>query len=271
MAGAARELRDFGRGATGALLFGAPFLWTMETWWLAWTLPAWRLIIAAAAAIATVVVLTSYVGFRAHEPHGPRGLLAWTSEAAEVMIQSLLAAYVVLAMYGIIAWAEPWMVLVRVGLLQLVALGVGAALANRLLQDDGGTRRHSLAARLAWLCLGAFLFTLPLAPTEEVPYLAAQAGWARLAMVLVASVFIAYLILFELEFRGQPGRRHGRGVATNVAEAFTVVALALIVSAGLLAAFGQFQGQPPPVALQLTLATALPATIGGSAARVVLH
>lgn len=268
-----RELRDLGRGATGALVFGTHFLMTMETWWLAWTLPAWVLLPAAFGAVLLVLALTEAAGFRESEERGgPRTVRDWLTEGAQVMLQSFVAAYVVLALYGIVRWGEPWLVLARVGLLELVALGLGAALANRLLRSGtGGTEARPFLQRAALFALGAFFFVLHVAPSEEVTYLASQAGWLRLAGVLVAALLLGHLVLFELEFRGQSGRTRGRDRLLHWGESFVVLFLSLAVSVLALAAFGQFLSQPSAVWAQLAIVLALPAAVGGSAARVVLH
>lgn len=268
-----QEMRDFGRGATGALVFGTPFLLTMETWWLAWTLPAWVLLPSASGAVLLVLVLSYVAGFRRSERRdGPQTVRAWLTGGPQVILQSFLAAYVVLSLYGVIRWGEPWLVVARVGLVQVVALGLGAALANRMLRSDGdGAAGRSFPREVVLFALGALFFVLQLSPTEEMSYLATQAGWWRLAGVLAAALVVGHLVLFELEFRGQARRTGGRRRLLHWGESFLVTFLALVVSGVSLAAFGQFLSQPVAVWVQEAVVLSFPASVGGSAARVVIR
>lgn len=266
-----RESKDLGRGVAGALIFGTPFLLTMETWQIAWTHPAWLVLPTAFAAVLLVIGLSYAAGFRRGEEDGPQTLYAWSTEAAQVVFQSLAAAAVVLMLYGIMEWREPWVVAARLSILQIVALGLGAALANRMLAQDGdGMEGKPLLKKTALFALGALFFILHIAPTEEVLYLASHAGWLRLAGIMVFTLLVAELVLFELEFRGQGGRAGKRSTLLHWGESFYVFFLALAVSAATLLAFGQWSGQPPAVWVQTSVVLALPATIGGSAARVVV-
>lgn len=72
-------------------------------------------------------------------------MYVWSTEAAQVVFQSLAATYLLLGLYRIAEWQAPWMALARRGILQIVARGLGAALANRMLAVDGdGTERKPL-------------------------------------------------------------------------------------------------------------------------------
>lgn len=268
---AVEELRDLGRGATGALVLGTPFLLTMETWWFAWTGRPWLVLCSAVGALLVITGLARLSGFKKKDTGTRPPGLEWLAETTGIVLQSVVAAYVVLLSYGLLRWNEPWSAVVRVGLVELIALGIGAALANDLFQSKGkSAERRPFPAMIGIFSLGALFFVLHLAPTDEIPYLAAQAGWWRLAVLLTLALLVGHLILFELEFKGHESRTKGRSPLLAWGESFLVLFLALAVSAASLAAFGQFLGQPPDVWIQQTVALALPATVGGSAARVVI-
>lgn len=266
------QLREQGRGVMGALIFGTPFLFTMETWWNGWMLPPAYLLVYTIAGLAIVLVLTAVVGFRSDEEHrlpGPRRLAL---DFAELVLQSFLAAFIVLYAFGIIEIGDPLILVARLGLIQLVPLGFGAALANRLLGGDekNGTGELPFPKDLAVFAAGALFFIFPIAPTQEMELMAAHAGPGRLLVVMGVSIIMTYLILYELEFQGQAGRLAGMSTRLRWGETFLVYATALVTAFVALAAFGHFGAGPPGVWAQLTIVLAFPAAIGGSAARVVL-
>ncbi|MBW3583314.1 MAG: TIGR02587 family membrane protein [Euryarchaeota archaeon] len=267
-----RELKDLGRGVAGALVFGTPFLLTMETWWLGWTLPPWLLLSTAFGAVLLVTALAWFAGFRkSEEKGGPQTVLHWVSETSEIILESLLAAYIVLSLYGVVDWGQPWLVVARIGLVEVVALALGAAVANKILaSSEDGAEARPFPEKVALFALGALFFILHIATTDEMDLLAAHAGWVRLGAVLLVSVLMAHLVLFELEFRGQKGRAGDRSHLYLWGEGFLVLFIALLVSFLTLAGLGQFLDQPHEVWLQMTIVLALPATIGASAARVVV-
>lgn len=100
--------------------------------------------------------------------------------------------------------------------------------------------------------------------------MAARAGWERLALVVLASLLLAYLALFVLEFRGHAGRTRGVEPWFRVGDTFAVYLIAFAVSYALLAGLGHFNAAPFESQVQMTVTLSFAATLGGSAARVVL-
>lgn len=188
----------------------------------------------------------------------------------EILVQSFVAAYVFFLLFGLIELREPVSVVARLGLVQVVPLGFGASLANQVLTGSEGGQAPSFTTGLAVAALGATFIATPIASTGEVVILAADAGWLRLAAVVVATLVVTKLMLYELEFRGQKHRIEGVGRMSQWAETAVVYAVATTVSFGLLAMFGQLEGWNLLVWVQKTVVLVFPASIGGSAARVVL-
>ena len=192
-------------------------------------------------------------------------------EALEAVFQAFFVAYVTLFLLGVIDPNDPLPVIVRTGLVQVVPLSFGAALANEVLSAEQATMSEAEFPRsLAVFGLGAVFFAAPIAPTEEVAILATRATWVRLAGVVVATLVAAYLILYVLEFRGQSGRLEGRSRWGQLGGTCMVYAVGLIVAAGMLLAFTQTAGDPLASEVRRTVLLAFPAAIGASGARVVL-
>jgi len=273
----AAELREQGRGMAGALLvLGISFAYTVETWWLAVDIPAFHLLGFVVAGLALVVLITRSVGFRSEggetdaearrNGKSPLGV-----EFAEIVFQSLFIGYATLALLGVIDLRTPLPVVVRMGLIQVVPLAVGAALANELL--SGKQEELSEAGfphNLGVFALGAMFFSAPIAPTGEVGLIAAQISWTRIGVLLVVTLCVTYLMLYELEFRGQSRRLQDRSRRRQFGQTCIVTAVGLVVAFGLLIAIGGIETEPVATWARRTIVLAFPASIGASGARVIL-
>lgn len=266
------ELRTQGRGVAGALLVvGVSMLVTMETWWLSWRLPIAHLVAFAAVGLAVVFVLVRSVGFRRLDGDGREPTLRVVTDFAELVTQSIVAALVVLVTFGVVEAGDSPSSVVRLALVQSVPFGFGAALANRLLgETDAPIEEEAFPHNLTVFALGALFLSLPVAPTEEVVVIARNAGWPRLAAVVVLSVGVVHLVLHELEFRGHRDRIEGRTHFLQLGTAAMAYVVALAVAAVLLLGFGQFTDRSLIEWVQLTVVLGFPAAAGASAGEVVL-
>lgn len=269
----AEELRDQGRGITGALLVaGLSFLYTMETWWLGWRLPLLYLLVYAFVGLAAVFVVTRNVGFRREEEaETQEDLVRVAANFAELVLQSFVAAYVVLLAFGVVEVGDPPIDVVRLGLIQVVPLGLGAAVANRLLrQSETEVSEASFPRNLPTFAFGAAFVTFPVAPTQEVEVIALNAGWFRLAALVVLSVAVVYVVLYELQFRGHRSRIEDRSRLAQVGSAFVAYGVGAVVAVAMLVSFGHFAGTTVAEWVQQTIVLSFLASIGASAGEVVL-
>ena len=265
-------LRDQGRGVVGALIVSAELLLTMEMWWHAWQLPLLWLIAYAVVGLVAVLAITRSVGFREEDEGQTFSLSRALVDFTELLLQSFLTAYAALLLFGVVGLDDSLLAVVRLGLLFVVPLGFGAAVANAFLSatgDDEG-KVYRLHGNLGMFAVGAVFVSMTIAPTGEVLLLAAYAGWTRLLLVVVTSLLVAYLVLFELEFRGHQARTSTMGARRRATLTVVIYAIGCVVAGALLAAFGRFEQSGIDVWTQLTIVLAFPATLGASAARVVL-
>lgn len=271
--GLAKELREQGRAIVGAfLVVGVTFVMTMETWWLGWQLPAWHLLLYAFAGLALVMVITRSISFRSEEQQtdGQRNdVRRYLTDSAELVLQSFVAAYVSLLMFGLIELGDPFLIVARLGLVLVVPLGFGAALANELLKG-GQSSQRSYPKTLAVFALGSVFLSAPIAPTQEMKRMAAHAGWPRHGIVIVVTLLVTYLMLYELELQGQNRRLKGESRLMQWSQPFVVYLIGFAAAFALLAGFGQFTGTTYSVWVQQTVILAFPASIGGSAAQVII-
>ena len=274
MAGKARRrLLDLARSLVGALLLGVPLLYTMETWWLGWRLPAWLLLLYSVGGLVVISVLTHFVGYHKEDhPDGSR-VVQEAKAFLELFATSFVAGVIVLLLMGIPQdrFASPDVL--RLALIEVVPLGLGASLTNLALssaedeQEDGS----DFVKEGATFAVGAVFFALPIAPTEEMQLIAAHAGPWRLVALLLASLVITHLTLYVLNFRGHAGRHKGAGsFLVQAGETMTGYAIALVVSLGLLGGFGHLLEANLSETLQEGVTLAFVASLGGAAARVVV-
>jgi putative integral membrane protein (TIGR02587 family) len=268
------ELREQGRGFVGALFaIGVTFLYTMESWQLAKTLPMSHLLVYTVVGIGGIVLLTRVIGFReddriASSESSPK--LALAVESAEILFQSLLATYVGLFLLGSLTFDDSLGTAVRFGLIEIVPLGFGAALMNELVMaDEDGEYESYLPRNIAVFTVGALFIGATIAPTQELTVIAARIGWGRTVGIAVLSIAVTYVTLFELQFRGEEGRL-ARSRPAQVGTGLTAYAVGVIVSVGLLAAYGHFIGVSVPLMIQKTILLAFPASLGAAGAEVVV-
>lgn len=266
------EFREQGRGIVGALLVvGLTFLYTMETWWLGWTLPLGHLLAYALVGLAIVLVVARNVGFRREEREESKTSLPGLAvEYTEILVQSSVAAVVGLFTLGIATLGDSPSVVLRLGLLEVVPLGFGAALANRLFVHTGAAEEEVQFPRnLAIFTLGALFVSGTIAPTREIELIAAHMGWGRHALLVVLTLFVVYVTLYELSFRGQPGRAYEKR-RYEIGTAFLAFAVSTGVATFLLWGYGHFDGATLALVVQETTVLAFPAAVGAVGAQVVL-
>lgn len=264
---------DLARSAIGAVNIGLPLLYTMETWWLAWRLPAWLLLAFAIGGLLAIAAVTIAVGIDPREEGRVTPLRRLPRAFVELLFTSFVTAYAVLLLFGIVEWGDSLQDVARLGLVQVVPLGLGAAIANALLKgtDDEEDGPPPFAKEMATFALGAALFSMNIAPTEEMELMAAHAGWWRLLLVAAVSVVATYLVLYHFEFKGRSGRLAGMGAKhLQWGETLAGYAIALAVAAGLLFGYGHFLDATWEEAVQKTVVLSMSAAFGGAAARVVI-
>ncbi|SFS00466.1 putative integral membrane protein TIGR02587 [Halomicrobium zhouii] len=269
-------LRDQIRGVMGALLVvGLTFHYTMETWWLGWTLPMPYLLGFALVGLSGVVVVTRFVGF--HEANGeanerPGSASQVALAVTQILLQSFVASYATLLLLGIVDLGSSPDLAVRLGLIEVVPLGFGAAMANRLFgttSDEAAEKEMEFPQNVALFVVGALFISAAIAPTQEMELIAAHMGWAHHLTLVVVTVALVYLFLFELDFRGQRGRAADNW-RLELGTAFLAYAVGATTAFLLLTAFGHFTNATLALVYQETVVLAFPASLGGAAAQVVV-
>ena len=280
------ELDDLMRGVAGAFLFGIPFLYTMEVWWKGNFTSPQRMIFALLLAYAALLALNRAAGFRKEES-GP-----WNrtlGDSAEALALALVTSTVSLAVIGVIQLDDGLDATMGRIIMESVPFSIGIGVANNFLhraQEGNGESSskgkdatshqwhdhswHGTLADAGATALGATLIAFSIAPTDEIPMIAAGLPPARLLLIIGTSLLLSYIIVFEASFGMQQARIEQPGIFQSpITETIFSYLISLLMAMAMLWLFQLLRaGDPASQWLSYVIVLGLPATIGGAAGRI---
>lgn len=283
-----KEVQDLLRAASGGFLFGVPLLYTMEVWWIGSSVNPPMMLVAIGATLAVVFVLNLTAGFRRTRA---TTLIEAIGDALNAIAVGLISAALLLVILREITLQTQLRESLGKIVFESVPFSLGAALANPFLSaSDGGNaparsagngalerffpenNLNETLADIGATLVGALIIAFSIAPTEEVPTLvgAVQGPW--LLAVVLASLGISYVIVFQANFIRQRERQLQQGLFQSpVSETVMSYLVSLAAAAVMLSFFQQIGGSTPlAVSFRHVLILGLPATIGGAAGRLAL-
>jgi putative integral membrane protein (TIGR02587 family) len=276
------EVKDIVRGASGGFLFGIPLLYTMEVWWIGSYASMVRLLLALVITFAIVFMLNRTSGFRKTSDIYALDAAADTIEAIAL---GIVCTSLMLVLLQEITLKTPLSEALGKLIYESVPFTLGVALANQFLsggrsQDDSESPQpdntqgllHETFADIGGTLIGAIIIAFNIAPTGEIPMLAAAVTGLGLLAVLGASLVISYAIVFAADFANQSKRQQQQGVFQRpISETLLAYILSLGAALVMLIFFGQLSVQDPwQVWLSYTILLGLPATVGGAAGRLAV-
>lgn len=282
-----RERDDIVRGASGGFLFGIPLLYTMEVWWLGAAATPARMLMALVVTFVIVLLLNRTAGFRQSKDIRLRDAAIDSVEAQAI---GLVCATVILLLMRKITLDTSLGAILGKIIFEAMPFSIGVALANQFLgksqddeqdQTDAGAQsatadeQSQLNATLADVgatVIGSIIIAFNIAPTDEIPMLAAAASPFWLLMVIVASLVISYGIVFAANFADQQERIQQQGIFQDPISETLMSYLVSLAATALMLWFFQRLGFDDPwqMWLSYTLLLGLPATVGGAAGRLAI-
>jgi putative integral membrane protein (TIGR02587 family) len=273
--------RDLVRAASGGMIFGIPLLYTMEVWWVGQQATPPRLLLGLVAATVPAFLLVRVGGFWSRPARSIGDAAVQTVQAMGI---ALLSVAVVLVVLQRITWPTPLPTALGMVVYEAVPFAVGAAIAGAAIagaSDDLSDRsgpsgqRHSVrdtVRDLGATAIGALFLGLAIAPTDEVPMLAAGIPGPWLVALIALSLAVSYTIVFASGFLDERKRRAQMGLLQRpLTETLAAYLVALLVSALMLGAFDNLAlDAPPHEILSRIIVLGLPAAVGGSAGRLVV-
>ena len=296
------ELDQVVRAVSAGMLFGIPLLYTMEVWWAGSTAGPLGMLAVLAVTFAVLVALNHSAGFREAKDVRIADALR---DSVEALAISLVSVFVVLVILREIDGGTS----VRDGIGKVVyestpfAFGVGLArhfLRKGRTDDDddegdgdgdgdgsddrdgdgdgdgdgeGGRRtRNATVVDLGATLLGAVFVAFNVAPTDEVPMIAAAVSPVWLALLVVATLVISYCIVFEADFSDQKKRRQHVGIVQDpLTETLVCYLVALVAAGAMLVFFGRVHVDDPVLDIVgRAVVLGLPAAVGGAAGRLAV-
>lgn len=296
----ATEVKDLVRAASGGLLFGAPLLFTVEVLWTAEHTGPERMAFVLLLSFVPLVALNRTEGFRSTRDVRFRDALM---DAVEGVALAVVLVIAVLVLLGEIDSDTPLQVALGKMAYEVMPFCIGIGVARHILRgggsegdaDDGesgagtpeggdsgeedapadalaagSTPLNATLTDLGASMIGSVFIALSIAPTDEVPLLAASRSPLWLVAIMAASLVIAYAIVFVAGFSGQSDRHAQAGLLQSpVAETVTSYVVALIAAYLMLATFQRVDG-PWQLTLSHVIILGLPAAIGGAAGRLAV-
>ena len=121
------------------------------------------------------------------------------------------------------------------------------------------------------MTVGAIFLAFNVAPTEEVVLIAYQMSWAHRLILMVLSLALLHVVVYELGFPGEDLRRGDNGPwRTFLTFTAPGYAIALMISVIALWVFGRLDGVALDQAYAAVLVLAFPAALGCATARLVI-
>jgi putative integral membrane protein (TIGR02587 family) len=283
-----REGIDLLRAVSGGLLFGVPLLYTMEVWWTGQRSSPSQTAAVLGLLFLPTFALNKTAGFRRTRDIRLRDALADTVETVAV---GMVVTAGVLILLRQVRPETPAAVAAGMVLYESIPFCLGVGVARHFLRgtrDGGGgpdQRRSRAPGRaggggtadlrgtfddLGAAAIGAVFIALSIAPTDEIPMIAATMQPAWVLAFMAVSLAVSYAIVFAAGFAGQDRRHAQEGVFQNpLTETVACYLVALAVAAVLL---GLFQRGLDPWSDVVTRVVILgfPAAVGGAAGRLAI-
>jgi putative integral membrane protein (TIGR02587 family) len=272
------ELSGLVRAFSGAFLFGIPLLYTMEMWWLGDTAGPGHLLLTLVTALVANFALVTVAGFKDKKSLFSR--IEQTLDA--VAVGAVGATIVLLTLNQLNADQSPLAMLGKI-IIQALPLSIGASLANIVFEgnrgregdDDEGSRMpswwHALFNDVGATAIGAVFIAANVAPTEEIPMLAARMEYWHLLLLIALTLLTGYAIVFASGFDPAAKRDRVHLFQHPATETTLAYLVSLVVAFGVLALTKQITMDiPPAYILTQTLVLGLPAMVGGAAGRIAV-
>lgn len=287
-----REFNELLRATAGGFLFGIPMLYTMEVWWIGSSVAPPIMLVAIATMLVVTFALNFTEGFRKNPSDTVAEAIGDTVNAVAI---GLLSASLMLVLLREITLQTQLREALGKIIFEGVPFALGAALANQFLKpaeensnnsseskDQGKSRAlkrffpennlNETLADIGATLVGALIIAFNIAPTEEVPMLVGGVQGPWLLAIVLASLTISYLIVFEANFTRQRQRQMQQGLFQSpVSETIMSYLVSLMAAGVMLVFFQQISWSTPwEVAFRHILVLGLPATVGGAAGRLAL-
>src|SRR5829696_1492653 len=205
-----KELQDILRAVSGGFIFATPLLYTMEMWWIGTTAELWKLMLflGVAALIIFALARSRSGGFKEETSR-----FASLEQVVDGVAIGLVGAVIVLTVLNRIELDDPLGSVLGMVIVQAVPICIGAAVANAIFGPHGERNRagdeesgesqspgQAFIADFGATVIGAIFIGFSIAPTDEVPTLAAGLEYIHALALIALSLVLTWVIVFVSGF-----------------------------------------------------------------------
>ncbi len=282
------ELEDALRAISGAFLFGVPLLYTMEIWWIGnYTSPP-RMLAALGITYFALLLLCYAAGFR---KENSSSLSQALMDSAVGLAIAVVAATLSLAVIGALGFGQGMDTMLGRITMETIPFGIGAGISNFLVEQEenesgyekkdikhnhnGDSTEDAIRGTLSdagATTLGSVIIAFAIAPTEEVELIAGRLSSPDLLALILVSLLLSYVIVFEGSFASQRKREQQQGIFQHpITETIFSYILSLFMAVLMLWLFQLISTDDVLEKwLSYTLVLGFPATLGGAAGRIAV-
>lgn len=274
-----KELHDLAKGSAGAFIFGLPLLYTMEVWFAGKSFSETFHLAFLLIMIPANMLLVFIAGYRRK----------WSKTLFDTFMESISSCGLGIVLSAGILWligAINYLNKSHIGIILMEGLimSLGISFANfkfNSRQDDSAgfalpksllqklSPKKTLLQEIIASVAGAVIFTLNIAPTEEVMVIATRLSPLKLFLLLIAEFIVSYIIISVV------GNKSDHVLddkfQSPIMHTLHTVALSLLVSYLFVLALGFSHPETSSnIFLPMVIVLALPGVIGASAGRSIL-
>ncbi len=277
------QLKDYGRGLAGGLLFGLPLLLTQEVWYSGFILRPLHIAIFLTIHFVVLLGLVWVAGFKAEEE---RGLGALSFEAVETLGLALVETAVVLLIFGRLNAQMAMIEMVGKVTIAAIPVSIGVAIATSQMQAEQESpdgpghgnrpqsrepRRQRTSVRYMLVVGGAAYMAYNFAPVQEMTVIALSMTWLHQLALMALSLAVTFGLVFALEFKGGTREIRDGLLEQPWIETFVSYAISLVIAAGLLFFFGTWEPEDSLASLvNHAIVLGFPSSLGAAAGRLLL-
>lgn len=273
------QYNDIIRSFAGSFLFGIPFIYAIEMWWIATYLELWKLLTFLLIAAGINIVLAHLIYLKEATP--------WHVAVGEALFNfavGIVGAAFILFILGRFVIDDPLREILGKILLEAIPLSIGAAVTHRVerrRQAEQRQRERAFAGQpRGWrpmvteasvTAAGALFLSLPLASADEIRVLAAGiVRWQTIAVALFSLLAVS-MTIYRNRLEPSPKDEEAESRLPLFADTLMTYSIALLTAALILFLFDRIDvGDPLLHVATQTVVLALPAAVGGAAGRRLL-
>ena len=285
-----KEIKDIVRGAAGGFLFGIPLLYTFEVWQAGSYLQPPLMLAILVVTYLVLFFFNRVEGFRRRKRANLSDVILESIEALAIAI--VCATFILVLLQRITLKTSLEEALGKI-IFESVPFALGVALSRLILSEDDSNESsdnsrnydnfmfkklqkvegaNETLSDLGGTLTGAIIIAFSIAPTDEVTELGVASSPPWLIAIILASLFISYLIVFAAGFANQKKRKQQQGLfQTPESETVLSYLISLMASLLMLLFFQKLSfADPWFLWMRYTILLGLPASIGGAAGRLAV-